>query len=76
MSNLEAVLLGLSILGLLDAWVVVLGAVGLRGAIVLARVVVLEILVIDVEGLLNLLAKGILILGAAKNVRTTSNHVR
>lgn len=61
--------LGFWVLRLLDAWVEVL-AVGLSWSTLLARwsVVVLEVLVVDVESLLNLLAQSVVIASAATSL--------
>lgn len=60
--------LGLWILRLLSAGVEVLGTVGLSRVAILAlwsATVVLEVLVVDGESLLNLLAKSVIVAGAA-----------
>jgi hypothetical protein len=60
--------LGLRILDLLGGGVEVLGAVGLRRTTLLAgwAVVVLEVLVVDGEGLVDLLAESLVVGGAVK----------
>lgn len=58
-------LLGLRILSLLDAGVVVLRAISLRGTLTLVgwSIVILEVLVVNGEGFPNLLAESIVVLG-------------
>lgn len=58
--------LGLWILDFLRSGVEVLGTIGLSWATLLARraVVVLEVLVVDSEGLIDLLAQSLVVAGA------------
>lgn len=59
-------LLGLGVLDLLHAWVEVLSAVGLGSTTLLAlwSIVVLEVLIVDGESLLDLLAESVVVAGS------------